>query len=457
MNTPGSAIFYTKGLLGGLAVYFMLLCFRGICRASNPEYVTFINYHSDAVLELNYASNVELMKYTFDDRWLPVYSLKDHRNLSKWVDVPRRETWYCTYITPISYILAHTIGIKLSYPGTLSFIQQSTLSFRVQARNELASQYGLERVGLVTRFSEFVDALQADRRNANDPDSIGNKLFICCEGNAGYPEIGTINVPLKVGYSILGWNHPGFGSSTGLPFPKHEKAAVEALYMYATDELKFRPQDIYFLGWSIGGYTVTWAAMNYPKIAGIILDATFDNIDELARGVMPAIFYPLVLSTVRQHLDLNNLDQLKRFSGPVFIIRRSHDEIICSRERTRSSNRGNVLLMELLRQRFPNLFEIEAETALMKYLEHSPADNRNQRLFESFSINEVTCQDEIDQFFSTNSKFPSQFGNGFEAKKKAAMLLYLARKYFAESKGSHCSPLDEEVFRLPWSERDNSQ
>jgi hypothetical protein len=39
----------------------------------------------------------------------------------------------------------------------------------------------------------------------------GNTLVICCEGNAGYYEIGCTMTPLEGGYSILAWNHPGFG------------------------------------------------------------------------------------------------------------------------------------------------------------------------------------------------------------------------------------------------------
>lgn len=37
--------------------------------------------------------------------------------------------------------------------------------------------------------------------------------IICCEGNAGFSEIGICGVPLEEGYSVLAWNHPGFGSS----------------------------------------------------------------------------------------------------------------------------------------------------------------------------------------------------------------------------------------------------
>jgi len=42
----------------------------------------------------------------------------------------------------------------------------------------------------------------------------GDILVICCEGNAGFYEIGIMATPLACGYSVLGWNYPGFGWST---------------------------------------------------------------------------------------------------------------------------------------------------------------------------------------------------------------------------------------------------
>lgn len=37
---------------------------------------------------------------------------------------------------------------------------------------------------------------------------------ICCEGNAGFYEYGITGTPIEAGYSVLGWNHPGFAHST---------------------------------------------------------------------------------------------------------------------------------------------------------------------------------------------------------------------------------------------------
>lgn len=42
----------------------------------------------------------------------------------------------------------------------------------------------------------------------------GNTLVITCEGNCGFYENGIISTPLSEEYSVLGWNHPGFGGST---------------------------------------------------------------------------------------------------------------------------------------------------------------------------------------------------------------------------------------------------
>lgn len=42
----------------------------------------------------------------------------------------------------------------------------------------------------------------------------GATLVITCEGNCGFYEVGIITTPLNKGYSVLGWNHPGFGGST---------------------------------------------------------------------------------------------------------------------------------------------------------------------------------------------------------------------------------------------------
>lgn len=56
----------------------------------------------------------------------------------------------------------------------------------------------------------------------------------------------------------------------GTPYPSQEQAAMEVVIQYAVEKLGFHLEDITLFAWSIGGYASTWAAMNYPKISGIV-------------------------------------------------------------------------------------------------------------------------------------------------------------------------------------------
>ncbi|UYV62829.1 ABHD16A [Cordylochernes scorpioides] len=130
---------------------------------------------------------------------------------------------------------------------------------------------------------------------------------ICCEGNAGFYEYGIMVTPLAAGYSVLGWNHPGFAGSTtvlphewksvaspivlvqGVPFPDQDTNAIDVVIQMAIHKLGFQPSNILLYAWSIGGYSATWAALNYPDISGLVLDATFDDILPLAKSRMPPV------------------------------------------------------------------------------------------------------------------------------------------------------------------------
>ncbi|KAA3678954.1 uncharacterized protein DEA37_0004239 [Paragonimus westermani] len=297
-------------------------------------------------------------------------------------------------------------------------------------------------------------------------------MIICCEGNGGYPEIGTSLVPLDLGYSILAWNHPGFGSSTGLPFPDKVQNSIEAVLLFAVHQLHFPLDQIYLFGWSIGGYTASWAAMNHPEIGGLILDATFDDLDELAKNVVPEVFYPLVLGAMRNHLDLNNLAHVTAYDGPIRFIRRGEDEVIStSIPPSRASNRGNMLFVGLLKHRFPHLMTPENESLLLHYLSLDAEERRN-------FLNETNCSAErygpmVSDYLRqealkrqtladsvrtpsvahpTIGLFPSTLGREIsDVSVKWSLLLYLVFQYFDESPGAHCAPLQRACFQLPWS------
>lgn len=88
------------------------------------------------------------------------------------------------------------------------FISEQSL---LQGRSRMIDLFKGERFKIQTADNNDVDTMFIDRRNQS-PN--GNTLVICCEGNAGFYEIGITITPIEAGYSVLGWNHPGFGGST---------------------------------------------------------------------------------------------------------------------------------------------------------------------------------------------------------------------------------------------------
>uniref|UniRef100_A0ACB8EGY8 Protein abhd16a n=1 Tax=Sphaerodactylus townsendi TaxID=933632 RepID=A0ACB8EGY8_9SAUR len=187
--------------------------------------------------------------------------------------------------SPRSYIVAHTIGRRMLYPGSVYLLQKALMPMLLQGQARLIEEYNGKRGKLTACDGNEIDTMFMDRRDTMEPH--GKKLVICCEGNAGFYEVGCLSTPLDAGYSVLGWNHPGFAGSTGAPLPQNEANAMDVVMQYAIHRLGFLPEDVILYAWSIGGFTATWAAMSYPDVSALILDASFDDLVPLALKVMP--------------------------------------------------------------------------------------------------------------------------------------------------------------------------
>lgn len=205
-----------------------------------------------------------------------------------------------------------------------TYITDETL---LQGRSKLIEEEKGLRYKVKTRDNNEIDTFFVDNRK---DVTNGTTLVICSEGNAGFYEIGIMSTPLASKYSVLGWNHPGFGGSTGSPYPQQDQNAIDAVIQFAIHELGFKLENILFFGWSIGGYSSLWAASQYPDCKGVVLDATFDDVLQLALPRMPESLSVIVKIAIRDYVNLNNNDLIQKYSGPILLIRRTDDEIICS-------------------------------------------------------------------------------------------------------------------------------
>lgn len=124
--------------------------------------------------------------------------------------------WISTLPCEIAaYIAIHTFGIRMIYPGSIRLLQSFLHPVLVQGRAKLVEEEHAKRYKLKTVDGNDIDTIFIDHRaDANEKDNNGKTLVICSEGNAGFYEIGIMTTPVAMKYSVLGWNHPGFGGST---------------------------------------------------------------------------------------------------------------------------------------------------------------------------------------------------------------------------------------------------
>ena len=237
---------------------------------------------------------------------------------------------------------------------------------------------------------------------------------------------------------------------------------------YAIDELHFPVNDIILFAWSIGGYSACWTAVNYQEIRGLVLDAIFDDVLPLAQRQMPSFASKFVEKTIRYYLDLNNVQLLKLFNGPFYLIRRSQDEIISLLPGRLETNRGNDLLFHVLHYRYPEIYsDDQTLTLLRRYI--CSGNTQKTLLYDQYCSNERELQNQTAAYRLENpsAHYPSKFGNTrrrssslhsffsslpgehFSLLERQRFAVYLIEQYLVNFDAQHCAPLPQAYFREP--------
>jgi hypothetical protein len=208
------------------------LILRGYGRFTNPEYLSFLSsFKNIRSLPPNDKRKEEFNRqYDFDFSLWPVdYKWKDspsadpkkppHQNKRRNKKNEKNsvsstiEKIKSFPLDIISFLAVHTFARRMMYPGSLAMVQKAMDSMLLDGRTRMIERFSGQRFKLETHEGNHIDSLFIDRRNHSNEK--GRKLVICCEGNAGFYEVGIMCTPIDAGYSVLGWNHPGFGGSTG--------------------------------------------------------------------------------------------------------------------------------------------------------------------------------------------------------------------------------------------------
>ena len=155
--------------------------------------------------------------------------------------------------------------------------------------------------------SSYLDDDHILKLKANDGISISayflkaessDRLLIYSHGNG--EDIGQLRPLLeyfqKLGTSILAYDYPSYGTSTGQKSESGSYAAIAAAYKYATETLEYSPQKITLYGRSLGSGPSTWLAERVI-VAGLILDGAFTSTFRVMTGIklLPNIKCPILM------------------------------------------------------------------------------------------------------------------------------------------------------------------
>ncbi|KAL9988625.1 hypothetical protein ACROYT_G003091 [Oculina patagonica] len=448
----------------GLMFVFGAMCIRGYGRFKNQDYRVFLALLEETRLNNNDENKRKLGLYDFgfeawpvDYKWDESKADRSMRRGSENVTSRTRPSGILSLLGSwpgdfLRYFVAHSLGRPLVYPGSTGLLQSGFGEALMTGRQYLIERNG-KRAKLEATDGNEIDTMFMDKRTSEDEESKGNTLVITCEGNAGFYEVGLMSTPLKAGYSVLGWNHPGFAGSSGLPSPESERNAIEVVFQYAVEKLGFSVSQIVIYAWSIGGYPAVWAARVHPQIGGMVLDATFDDIVPLAQTKMPEAVSGFTTRVVKEYFYLDIARLLCSYPGPVLLVRRMRDEIITTEEGEISSNRGNDLLLKFLKFRYPNLVYDDSEDALLEYLA-APDQATKKAIWNSLNVDVSLCRSMYRSYVELNGRdFPMMLGQDLSVEQRTHLVMFLVLQYLMDFDATHCVNLPASEFRLPWNEQ----
>ncbi|XP_064395904.1 phosphatidylserine lipase ABHD16A-like [Halichondria panicea] len=424
---------------------------RGVGRYRNPTYREFLTTLNSSATNQADRQVTGLDGYDFELSGLPVTFRHDMSSVKPLRLTSSRKKGLMEKITsfPLSslrWVSAHLVGRRLIYPGSLGLFNAAVSTALSVGRTKMKRIHNSIRSRLLAVDGNTIDCMFVDRRGSPDITAKGNKLVICCEGNAAFYELGMMEIPLTCGYSALGWNHPGFGDSSGLPFPAQELNAIDVVVRYAVTKLGFAFEDIVLYAWSIGGFSASCAAMSYPDIGAVVIDASFDELFPLVGTRIHPRLHWIAGGMVKEYYDLNIAEQLSRYHGPMLIIRRIGDEMMSERGLL-STNRGNYLLIKILQTRYPLIVTEETLPILWQWLEK---EEETERSLVTLRVNPALCSRQLQLYMADNGpKYPWTIGNMLSLDQKKEMLLFLAGQYMSNFDATHNVGLPPDFFRVP--------
>ncbi|MDP2241260.1 MAG: alpha/beta hydrolase [Burkholderiales bacterium] len=221
---------------------------------------------------------------------------------------------------PLNIVAA--VAIAYAAIVLLLFIFQSRLVYFPQIGREIAATpqaYGLEfeSVNITTEDGETLHAWWVPAQDAR-----GTILFF--HGNAGNisHRIDYLRMFRKLGLATLIFDYRGYGNSTGTPSEEGTYRDAVAAWRWLTQTRGLGPENIVYVGESLGGAVASGLAEQHAPRALVLL-STFTSAPDLGAQV-----YPFIPVRLISRFSYDNLARIGRIKVPVLVAHSRDDDIV---------------------------------------------------------------------------------------------------------------------------------
>lgn len=232
-------------------------------------------------------------------------------------------------------------------------------------------------------------------------------LVICCDDLLCEYQIRIMDTLLTRSYSIIAWNYPRRGYSTGDLTLTAVVSAVDTVMKYAIEVLKFPVENIVVFGYCLGTWTASWVAKHYPHIRGLVLDTPYDNFNRLFE--LKSNQFTSILNLWTRIYDMDLLKLLEGTETPVIVIRRLRDQVMNGNQLTLKTHGVDTFILKLLESRFPYISK--NLNIVKEYL--SVSKSAQQDIIKSHHIDYNECVTLLANYLHVNGtqKYPVRIGS----------------------------------------------
>ena len=176
--------------------------------------------------------------------------------------------------------------------------------------------------------SLFLETEDGVRIHAFYLPGAGKRALLFLHGNAGNASHRLPNAAMlaALGLDVLLLDYRGYGLSDGEPSEEGVYADARAGLAHLVQQRGFPPERIVVFGRSLGGAVALELAVD-RELAGLILESTFTNVEQMARHVVGPLG-ALVAPIVGWFADFDSLGRIGRVRAPLLFFHGDRDEIV---------------------------------------------------------------------------------------------------------------------------------